>query len=328
MGKILVTGGAGYIGSHAVKALLQEGLEPLVLDDLSEGHREAVPDVEFVEGDCRDREVLDRILSGGAVTAALHFAARCYVGESVDAPRRYYSRNLTGALTLLDALVDHDVGHVIFSSSCAVYGDPGRDDLEEERSRNPVSPYGRTKAAVEWALEDYAAAYGLSHVALRYFNAAGADPDGDLGEDHEPESHLVPLVIREALRGEGRLVVFGDDYPTPDGTCVRDYVHVADLAAAHVSALSHLVSGGDSARVNLGTGRGYSVLDVVTAVRERAGRDIEFRMAGRRPGDPARLVARPGRAGELLGWMPVQSDLETIVDTAYRWHESHPEGYR
>ncbi|MHC4470722.1 MAG: UDP-glucose 4-epimerase GalE [Planctomycetota bacterium] len=328
MSRILVTGGAGYIGSHTVKALRAVGLEPVVIDDLSEGHREALPpDVELVVGDVGSREVLDGVLADRSIAAVVHFAARCYVGESVTDPRLYYRKNLVTTLGLVEALVDHGVAGVLFSSTCSVYGETGHDDLPEDLPRAPVNPYGRTKAAIEWLLEDFSCAYPLRHVILRYFNAAGADPDGELGEDHDPETHLVPLVIREALAGGGALSVFGTDYPTPDGTCIRDYIHVTDLADAHVRGVRHLLEGGESDVLNLGTGRGHSVLDVIRAVEARAGREIPHRLVDRRPGDPARLVARPGRAREVLGWEPRHSSLEEIVETAYRWYESHPEGY-
>ncbi|MHC4859970.1 MAG: UDP-glucose 4-epimerase GalE, partial [Planctomycetota bacterium] len=244
------------------------------------------------------REVLDGVLADRSIAAVVHFAARCYVGESVTDPRLYYRKNLVTTLGLVEALVDHGVAGVLFSSTCSVYGETGHDDLPEDLPRAPVNPYGRTKAAIEWLLEDFSCAYPLRHVILRYFNAAGADPDGELGEDHDPETHLVPLVIREALAGGGALSVFGTDYPTPDGTCIRDYIHVTDLADAHVRGVRHLLEGGESDVLNLGTGRGHSVLDVIRAVEARAGREIPHRLVDRRPGDPARLVARPGRARE------------------------------
>ena len=327
MTRVLVTGGAGYIGSHTGKALRSDGFDVVVLDNLSEGHRAAVEGVRLVEANCGDRPVLDALLGEGGVEAAIHFAARCYVGESVTDPLLYWRENVAGTLTLLAALVDHGGIPLIFSSSCAVYGEPGAAEIAEELPRAPVNPYGRTKAALEWAMEDFGAAYGLRSVRLRYFNAAGADPDGVLGEDHDPETHLVPLVIREALTGAGRFTVFGNDYPTPDGTCVRDYIHVADLADAHVRAARHLLAGGAGGAMNLGTGRGYSVLQIAEAVERRSGRPVARRAGERRPGDPAYLVARPGRAREVLGWEPRHSGLEEIVDTSYRWFEAHPDGY-
>ncbi len=327
MGTVLVTGGAGYIGSHTVKALRTAGRDVLVLDDFSEGHRAALLGAPCVTGSLADRALLDRVLGGRRIDAVIHFAARCYVGESVEDPRRYWRANALTTFGLLDAVVEHGVPVVVFSSSCAVYGEGRGRALSEASPREPVNPYGRTKAAVEWMLEDLSRAHGLRYAALRYFNAAGADPDGDLGEDHDPETHLVPLVIREALHGEGRLRVFGTDYRTRDGTCVRDYVHVTDLADAHVRALRVLEAGGESLRVNLGTGRGRSVLEVIRAVEKRGGRPVRWQAAPRREGDPARLVAKPGGARDALGWEPRRSGLPAIVDTAWRWHERHPEGY-
>jgi len=323
-----VTGGAGYIGSHTVKALVRGGIEPVVVDDLSEGHRGALPpEVELVVGDVGSREVLDLVLESRPVDALIHFAARAYVGESVQNPRLYYRKNVVNSLTLLEAAVDHGVGALLFSSTCSLYGDAGLEALSEDLPPAPVNPYARTKAAVEWAIEDFAGAYPLRFVCLRYFNAAGADPDGELGEDHDPETHLVPLVLREARTGEGRLAVFGTDYPTPDGTCVRDYVHVTDLADAHVRGVRHLIDGGESVTLNLGTGRGHSVLGVIRAAEARTGREIAFARVDRRAGDPAMLVARPGRAREVLGWEARHSSIEEIVDTAWCWFEKHPGGY-
>jgi UDP-arabinose 4-epimerase len=327
MAKVLVTGGAGYIGSHTVKALGRAGHEVAVLDDLSEGHRAAIRSVPIHEGNVGDRAFVDAVLAAERPDAVVHFAAHCYVGESVTAPGKYWRNNAVATLSLLEALIGANAPVFLFSSTCAVYGEPKRGLLREDLPRLPVNPYGRTKAAVEWMLEDFHRAHGLRYASLRYFNAAGADPEGDLGEDHDPETHLVPLVIREALRGEGSLRVFGTDYPTPDGTCVRDYVHVTDLADAHVRAVGRLLSGGEPVRVNLGTGRGHSVLEVIRAVSERAGRPVPYAVVERRPGDPARLVARPGRARTALGWRPRHSGLPELVDTAWRWHEAHPEGY-
>lgn len=327
MARIAVTGGAGYIGSHTVKALGRAGHEALVLDDLSEGHRAAVRDARLIEGNVGDAAFLDAAFAAEKPDAVIHFAAHCYVGESVTAPAKYWRNNVVATLTLLEAMGRAGVRRFVFSSSCAVYGEPKRATLGEGLPKDPVNPYGHTKAAVEWLLADFDRGHGLRYAALRYFNAAGADPDGEIGEDHDPETHLVPLVIREALRGEGKLRVFGTDYDTPDGTCIRDYVHVADLADAHVRAVERLLDGGDSLQTNLGTGRGHSVLEVIEAVARRAGREVPFTAIERRPGDPARLVARPGKARAELGFRPRHSSLEEIVDTAYRWHEAHPEGY-
>jgi len=327
MATILVTGGAGYVGSHTVKELTRAGMTPVVVDDLSEGHEPAVLGAELVVGDIGSREILDRVLESRSFDGVVHFAARAYVGESMRDPRRYWRRNVTRSQTLLEALVDHEVPAILFSSSCTVYGERGGVDLDESLPVAPVSPYGRTKAAVEWLLEDFGRAYGIRSLALRYFNAAGSDPEGVLGEDHLPETHLIPLVIRAALSGEDVLSVFGTDWPTPDGTCVRDYIHVTDLADAHVRGIRYLMDGGPSTVLNLGTGTGHSVRDVIRAVEALAGREIAVEETPRRPGDTARMVAVPGRAREVLGWAPVHSSLEDIVATAYRWLEAHPRGY-
>jgi UDP-glucose-4-epimerase GalE len=326
MSRILVTGRAGYIGSHTVKALLRAGHEPVVLDDFSAGHRQAVPSpVEVVAGRIHDQAVLRKILGG--VDAVIHFAAHCYVGVSVGRPRQYYDNNVVGTLSLLQALVANHVRPVLFSSSCAVYGEPAGEELVEERPFAPINPYGRTKAVMEWALQDLHAAGEIDYMALRYFNAAGADPEGELGEDHDPETHLIPLVIDAALRTREPVTVFGTDYDTPDGTCVRDYIHVADLADAHVRGIGHLLDGGASLALNLGTGTGISVREVVAAVARRSGGEVPHSFGDRRPGDPGSLVARPGRAREVLGWTPRHSSLDEIVDTAWTWREAHPEGY-
>jgi len=312
MSRILVTGGAGYIGSHTVKALLNAGHEPVVLDDFSEGHREAVlGGVEIVVGRIHDRAVLDATLSGGGIDAVIHFAAHCYVGVSVGKPRAYYDNNVVGTLSLLDALVANRVRPILFSSSCAVYGDPEGEPL----------------VVMEWALQDLRGAGEIDYMALRYFNAAGSDPDGELGEDHDPETHLIPLVIDAALGPRGAVTVFGTDYDTPDGTCVRDYIHVSDLADAHVRGIGHLLDGGESMSLNLGTGTGYSVKDVIAEVAKFSGGKVPHDFGDRRPGDPASLVARPGKAREVLGWVPEHSSLTEIVETAWNWRASHREGY-
>ena len=320
-GAVLVTGGAGYVGSFAVRALRASGEDVVVLDDLSEGHAWAVPEgVPLHRVSLRDRAAVREVFRGTRIDAVLHFAASAYVGESVRNPRKYWENNVGCALTLFGACIDHGVSRVVFSSSCTVYGEPEVEGpLGESLPLRPVSPYGRSKAAVEHVLADYERAHGLVSVRLRYFNAAGAALDGSLGEDHEPETHLVPLAIRAARSGEP-ISVFGTDWPTPDGTCVRDYVHVEDLADAHVAALGYLRGGGGSTALNLGTGTGTSVNAVLEAVGRCSGGPVPTRAAPRRPGDPAALVARPDRALDVLGWTPTRSDIDTVVESAWRWH--------
>jgi UDP-arabinose 4-epimerase len=321
---ILVTGGAGYIGSHACKALARAGYVPVVYDNLSRGHREAVRWGPLVEGDIGDRAQLRRAFAEYRVTAVMHFAAYAYVGESVADPALYYRNNLTGTLALLDAMREAEVREIVFSSTCATYGTPDTLPLRETAPQNPVNPYGETKLAMERALHWYGRAYGLRAVSLRYFNAAGADPDGELGEDHDPETHLVPLVLRAAL-GQGPAVeIFGTDYPTPDGTAIRDYIHVDDLAAAHLRALERLRAGGGSIALNLGTGLGHSVREVLAAAEAVSGRKVPAHAAPRRPGDPPALVADPSLAAEVLGWRANCSGIEEIVGSAFAWHARRP----
>ncbi|MEN3009368.1 MAG: UDP-glucose 4-epimerase GalE [Candidatus Bipolaricaulaceae bacterium] len=316
---ILVTGGAGYIGSHTVKELLASGYEVVVLDDLSSGHRELVLTEHFVQGDICDPALVARVFRTYPITAVLHFAALTSVPESVADPARYYAVNLVGTWNVLEAMRAHGVKLFVFSSSAAVYGDPQRLPIPEDHPTQPKSPYGRTKRMVEEMLADYARAYGFRYVSLRYFNAAGSDPEGRIGEWHEPERHLIPLVLEVALGRRPYLEIFGTDYATPDGTGVRDYVHVTDLARAHVRALQHLEAGGESRVYNLGIGRGYSVREVVEVCRRVTGRAIPVREGPRRPGDPAVLVADPSRAMRELRWQPQFTDLTSIVETAWRW---------
>jgi UDP-glucose 4-epimerase len=320
---ILVTGGAGYIGSHAAFALHRQGYRVVVLDDLSKGHRAVVEEVlglPLIVGDIADRLLLDRLLTEHRVVAAMHFAAFAEVGESVADPGRYYRNNVAGALTLLEALRDLGVKTFVFSSTAAVFGEPEADLLSEELPLRPVNPYGRSKAMVEQILEDFGRAHGLRSVSFRYFNAAGADPSGRLGEAHQPETHLIPLVLAAALGEREGVKIFGDDYPTPDGTCVRDFVHVADLAEAHVLGLRYLLEGGRSTAINLGNGQGFSVRQVIEAARRVTGVDISAQIGARRLGDPPRLVADSTRARQLLGWRPRYSDLEEIITHAWGWH--------
>ena len=315
---ILIVGGAGYIGSHTAKRLAQAGLEPVVFDNLVYGHKWAVKWGPLIEGDLADRAHIRRVLDEHRVTAVVHFAAYAYVGESVTDPRKYYRNNVAGTLNLLDAMVDAKVRDIVFSSTCATYGDPVRVPIDEKHPQSPVNPYGETKLAIERALHWYQGAYPLRFAALRYFNAAGADPDGEVGEDHDPETHLIPLALEAALGGKA-LQIFGTDYPTPDGTAVRDYIHVQDLADAHVAALAKLRAGAPKLFVNLGTGRGHSVREVIAAVEKVSGRKVPARETDRRAGDPPALVADPQLAAAVLDWKARIPDIETIVDHAWRW---------
>ena len=328
MSTVLVTGGAGYIGSHAVKALRAAGHGVVVYDDLSAGHRAAVRGAPLVEGDVRETARLADALQGHGVAAVMHFAALLSVEESVRDPARYYEHNVRGGLSVLEAMRAGGVSRLVLSSSCAVYGNPVATPMGEDHPTDPINAYGDSKLTVEHALRHYGRAYGLRSIALRYFNAAGADPDGDLGEDHDPEIHLIPRAI-EAARGGAPLRVFGDDYPTADGTCQRDYVHVSDIAEAHVRALEALGAGsGEAARVyNLGTGAPHSVREVIRSVERVTGRRVPAEPAPRRPGDPPVLFAAAGRIGRDLDWRPAHTDLDDIVATAWRWHERHPEGF-
>jgi len=318
---ILVTGGAGYIGSHACKSLARAGYNPVVFDNLSRGHREAVRWGPLIEGNLADRDMLVSTLIRHEVTAVMHFAAHAYVGESVANPAMYYRNNLGGSLALVEAMRETRVDKVVFSSTCATYGIPADTPIRESAPQLPVNPYGETKLAIERALHWYGEAYGLRSVSLRYFNAAGADSEGEIGELHEPETHLVPLVLQTALAQRPHVDIYGTDYPTADGTAIRDYIHVEDLAEAHLRALEHLCAGGESMALNLGTGRGYSVREVIATAESICGRAISWRDAARRPGDPPVLVADSSRAAERLGWQPQRSDLRTIIRTAFAWHE-------
>ena len=316
---VLVAGGAGYIGSHASKALAASGFVPVVYDNLSTGYRGFARWGPLVEGDLLDKERLTRAFAEHRPVVALHFAACAYVGESIQDPAKYYHNNIVGALHLLDAARSAGNVPIVFSSTCAVYGEPGTLPITEDAPLAPVNPYGRTKLTVEHALSDYDVAYGLRSVRLRYFNACGCDPDGDVGEIHDPETHLIPRAILASMGRLAGLTIFGDDYPTPDGTAIRDYVHVCDLASAHVAAVRYLIGGSESISVNLGTGSGFSVREIVDAVERVTGLDVPCRIAPRRPGDPAVLVADSSRAERLLGFSAAHSDVETIVRTAYAW---------
>ena len=326
MGAILVTGGAGYIGSHAAKALGRAGRAVVIYDNLSAGHAEAALGAPFELGDTADEGRLREVIRRHSVTAVMHFAARLDVGESVRDPAGYYRTNVSGTLALLRAMAAESIRHLVFSSTCAVYGDPERTPLDEEHPTRPINAYGETKLAIERALPHFERAYGLRSISLRYFNAAGADPEGELGEDHDPEIHLVPRAI-EAARGGRPLAVFGTDYRTPDGTCRRDYIHVSDLADAHVAALSSLERGGGSAVYNLGNGRAFSVLEVISSVERVTGRKVPRLLSERRPGDPAVLYASNAGARTGLSWAPRLGELDRIVETAWRWHQAHPDGF-
>lgn len=318
---VLVTGGAGYIGSHAAKALAASGFVPVSYDKLIHGHRWAVKWGPLIEGDICDRAKLLDTLRRYDITAILHFAGFAYVGESMDHPERYFNNNVLGSLALFDTALEAGVRHIVFSSTCATYGVPGRLPITEDAPQCPVNPYGETKLIVERALRWYAAAHPFTWAVLRYFNAAGADPDGEIGELHEPETHLIPLVLDAALGGRS-VEIFGNDYQTSDGTCVRDYIHVTDLANAHVLALQYLIHGGESIALNLGSGEGHTILDVIHSVRKTTGREVPHRFVDRRPGDPPILIADPSLAENTLGWHQRHSSLESIIRTAWAWHSA------
>jgi UDP-glucose-4-epimerase GalE len=320
---VLVTGGAGYIGSHTCKALAAAGYQPVSLDNLTLGHRWAVQWGPLIEADLLDADAVRSALRDHHIEAVIHFAASAYVGDSMRDPAAYYRNNVLTTLTLLDAMRSCDVRSIIFSSSCSVYGNPSHVPIDESHATHPLSPYGQSKLDGENALRWYGQAYDMRWIALRYFNAAGADAAGDTGEDHQPETRLVPRAIMAAVGTAPQLEVFGTDYPTPDGTAIRDYIHVSDLASAHVSALNALKSGTPSQVLNLGTGRGYSVREVLTTVWKVLGREVPHKVAPRRSGDPAEVVADARRAKEVLGWTAKESSLDSIVTTAARWHAKH-----
>ncbi len=321
---VLVTGGAGYIGSHAVRELQQHGYDVIILDNLSCGHQDFVDKAlgaQFIEGDISDRALLNHIFATYPIQAVMHFAAYAYVGESVKNPAKYYRNNVVGSLTLLEAMVAAQVNKMIFSSTCATYGTPDALPILEESPQHPINPYGQSKLMVEQIVQDFTEAYGLQSICFRYFNAAGAHPNGDIGEDHDPEPHLIPKILYAALgKGEG-ITIFGTDYPTPDGTCIRDYVHVMDLARAHVMGLGYLLAGGGSTNFNLGTGHGFSVREMIQTARQVTGQPIDCVECDRRPGDPPVLIADYTKASNVLGWKAQCSDLKTILDDAWAWHQ-------
>lgn len=316
---ILVAGGAGYIGSHMVLFLLEKGYNPIVYDNLSEGHKEAVLGGTFIEGDLADTKKLHEVFNNFDISGVMHFAAHCYVGESVTEPRKYYQNNVFNTYNLLNTMLEHKIDKFIFSSTCATYGNPIKLPLTEDHPQNPINPYGNTKLVVEKILSDYSKAYNLNSISLRYFNASGAEPEGRIGEAHDPETHLIPNVLDAAL-GLKELKIFGSDYETPDGTCVRDYIHVTDLAQAHWLALEKLLSGYKSDFFNLGNGEGYSNKQVIETAEKVTGKKIKVEMADRRPGDPPTLVGSSEKAKNILGWKPEYDSLEKILQTAWKWH--------
>ncbi|MEL6163436.1 MAG: UDP-glucose 4-epimerase GalE [Cyanobacteria bacterium J06628_3] len=321
---ILVTGGAGYIGSHAVLALKQAGYEVVILDNLVYGHRDLVEQVlkvELIEGDTGNRDLLDKLFKSRDIAAVMHFSAYAYVGESVSNPAKYYRNNVIGTITLLEAMLEASVKKFVFSSTCATYGVPQAVPIPEDHPQNPINPYGATKLMVERILSDFNEAYDFKSVRFRYFNAAGADPSGLLGEDHNPETHLIPLVLQTALGKRESISIFGTDYPTDDGTCVRDYIHVSDLADAHVLGLEYLLKGGDSTFFNLGNGNGFSVKEVIETARQITGKQIKAVECDRRPGDPPALIGSAEKARKILGWQPQYPSIKDIMTHAWEWHQ-------
>jgi len=327
--RVLVTGGAGYIGSHTVKELNLKGHEVVVLDNLCKGHRKAVPGrVPLIEGDIADVKLLNEVFRNYGIEAVIHFAAFSLVGESMVHPAEYYRNNVAGSLALFEAMLKNKVNFLIFSSTAAVYGEPERFPIRESDPQNPTNNYGLSKLMIEQMLRSFDAAYGFKYVSLRYFNAAGADISGEIGEDHEPETHLIPLVLKTALGQRDRVLVFGTDYDTPDGTCMRDYIHVTDLAGAHVLALEFLQKESRSEVFNLGNSLGYSVKQVIDSAVRVTGRQIPVENAGRRAGDPAVLLASSEKIKKELGWQPAYTDIDTIIETAWKWHSTHPHGFK
>ena len=321
---ILVTGGAGYIGSHTVLALQDQGYQIIVLDNLVYGHRELIetfPQVKLIVGDINDGELLNSIFSTHIIAAVIHFAAYAYVGESISDPRKYYRNNVVGSLTLLETMVEHGVNKIVFSSTCATYGIPDTVPITEDQPQNPINPYGTSKLTVEKILLDFSRAYGLNSVIFRYFNAAGADPEGRLGEDHTPETHLIPLILYTALGKRPQITIYGTDYPTPDGTCIRDYIHVSDLAQAHVLGLKYLLQGGNTNIFNLGNGNGFSVREMIETAKLVTNRPIKVLEGDRRSGDPPMLVGSSEKARQILGWQPQYPQAKDILSHAWHWHQ-------
>ncbi|AZS16929.1 UDP-glucose 4-epimerase GalE [Paenibacillus lutimineralis] len=324
---ILVTGGAGYIGSHTVAELLEQGKEVVVIDNLQTGHKDALLGGKLYEGDLRDKELLKRLFAENEIEAVIHFAANSLVGESMKDPVKYFDNNVYGTLCLLEAMDKANVRKIVFSSTAATYGEPEKVPIEESDPTHPTNVYGETKLTMERMMAWFDQVLGIKYVALRYFNAAGAHASGKIGEDHDPETHLVPLILQAALGQRDSIKIFGDDYNTPDGTCIRDYIHVSDLADAHLRAVEYLLGGGDSDVFNLGSGQGFSVKEMIEAVREVTGRDFPVQVTPRRAGDPAVLVASSDKARSVLGWKPSRDNLQDIIGSAWGWHSNHPEGY-
>lgn len=325
---VLVCGGAGYIGSHTVAELLEKGEEVVILDNLEKGHKEAVLGGKFYEGDLRDSELLDKIFTENTIDSVIDFAAYSLVGESVENPLKYFENNVSSTINLLEAMKRHNVKYIVFSSTAATYGEPDNLPILEEDRTYPTNPYGESKLAVEKILKWCDRAYGIKYTVLRYFNAAGAHISGKIGEDHTPESHLIPLILQVALGKRDKIMIFGEDYNTEDGTCIRDYIHVTDLSSAHVLALHRLRKGEESRIYNLGNGKGFSVKEVVETARRVTGCDIKAEATERRAGDPAILIASSEKAQQELGWKPKYNSLETIIETAWEWHKNHPNGYK
>jgi len=325
---ILIVGGAGYIGSYMCKYLSKNGYNPIVLDNLIYGHKEAVKWGVFIEGSIADSTLLDQIFRKYQIIAVMHFAAFCYVGESVTEPLKYYQNNLSNTITLLNCMVKNNVLNLVFSSSCAIFGESDGLPITENQKKNPINPYGKSKLMVEKILDDLNKAYNLNYVCLRYFNAAGADPDIEVGEDHIPETHIIPLVLQTALGKKDSITIFGDDYSTKDGTCIRDYIHIVDLAQAHLLSLERLLNHKLSANYNLGSGTGYSVMEILELACKITNKKISYRIFKRREGDPAVLISSNEKVFNELGWEPKFGDIETIIETAWKWHQKMPNGYK
>lgn len=326
---VLICGGAGYIGSHNVRAFLNHGESVIVIDNLLTGHKESLPEnIKFYEGDIRNGEILDKIFQENDIEAVIHFCAFSLVGESVEQPLKYFNNNVGGMISLLEAMQRNNIKKIVFSSSAAVYGEPKKIPILETDPTNPTNPYGESKRIMEKMMHWVSLQYDIRYVSLRYFNVAGAWHDGSIGEAHNHETHLVPIILQVPLGKRSKVTVYGDDYPTPDGTCIRDYVYIEDLAEAHLLALEYLRNGGESQIFNLGSGDGYSVMEMINAARKASGHEIPLEIGKRRAGDPARLVADSSKARKILNWQPKVTSMEEIIATAWKWHESHPNGYK